>query len=156
MKTSFTICFLSFSGGCYLPIGLEDKRITDGHLSASTYYNAYLAPWHGRLNHRWSWSARTNNHNQWFQVSFVVVAKVTGIATQGRQDANQWVKQYTVSYSPDSTNFRYYRKGQGTKVRNILIERFSIGCRKTNTKATTLTNHKRYKRHNEPIRIRDN
>lgn len=126
-KTSFTICFLSSSGGCYLPLGLEDKRITDGRLTASTYYNAYLAPWHGRLNHRWSWSARTNNHNQWFQVSFVVVAKVTGIATQGRQDANQWVKQYTVSYSPDSTNFRYYREGRGTKVRNILLERSSIG-----------------------------
>ncbi|CAH3172634.1 unnamed protein product [Porites evermanni] len=105
------------TGRCSLPLGLEDKRITNGLLSASTYYNAHLAPWHGRLNHRWSWSARTNNLNQWFQVSFVVVVKVTGIATQGRQDYNQWVTQYIVSYSPDSTNFRFYREGRSTKVR---------------------------------------
>ena len=115
---SFThCCQLINIGRCSLPLGLEDKRITNGHLSASTYYNHHLAPWHGRLNHRWSWSARTNNHNQWFQVSFVSVVKATGIATQGRQDASQWVMRYIVSYSPDSTNFRYYREGRGTKVR---------------------------------------
>ena len=110
----------TFLGSCSLPLGLEDKRITNGLLSASTYYNAHLAPWHGRLNHRWSWSARTNNLNQWLQVSFVVVVKVTGIATQGRQDYNQWVTQYIVSYSPDSTNFRFYQEGRSTKVRVIL------------------------------------
>ena len=110
----------TFLGRCSLPLGLEDKRITNGLLSASTYYNAHLAPWHGRLNHRWSWSARTNNLNQWLQVSFVVIVKVTGIATQGRQDYNQWVTQYIVSYSPDSTNFRFYREGRSTKVRVIL------------------------------------
>ena len=109
-----------FLGRCSLPLGLEDKRITNGLLSASTYYNAHLAPWHGRLNHRWSWSARTNNLNQWLQVSFVVVVKVTGIATQGRQDYNQWVTQYIVSYSPDSNNFRFYQEGRSTKVRVIL------------------------------------
>lgn len=50
----------------------------------------------------------------------MVVVKVTGIATQGRQDYNQWVTQYIVSYSPDSTNFRFYREGKSTKVRVIL------------------------------------
>lgn len=48
------------------------------------------------------------------------VVKVTGIATQGRQDANQWVTRYIVSYSPDTTTFRYYREGRGTKVRGDL------------------------------------
>ena len=43
------------------------------------------------------------------------VVKATGIATQGRQDANQWVTKYIVSYSPDTTNFRYYSEGRGTK-----------------------------------------
>ena len=110
------------TGRCTLPLGLEDKRITNGHFSASTYYNHHLAPWHGRLNHRWSWSVRTRNHNQWLQVSFVSVVKATGIATQGRQDANQWVTKYIVSYSPDTTNFRYYSEGRGTKASvNIVI-----------------------------------
>ena len=106
-----------FAGSCFLPLGLEDKRITDGALTASTYYNTYYSPWYGRINSIYSWGARTNNVNQWFQVNFVSVVKVTGIATQGRQNANYWVKTYTLYYSPDSTNFRYYTEGRGAKVR---------------------------------------
>ena len=49
-------------------------------------------------------------------MSFVSVVKATGIGTQGRQDANQWVTKYIVSYSADTTNFRYYSEGRGTKV----------------------------------------
>ena len=88
-------------------------------MSASTYYNHYLAPWHGRLNHRWSWSARTNNHRQWFQVNFVDPMKVKGVATQGRQDANQWVKSYTVSYSSDGMTFYPYKEKGRTKVTRL-------------------------------------
>ena len=122
----FFIFIFLIKGRCSLPLGLEDKRITNGLLSASTYYNHHLSPWHGRLNHRWSWSARTNNHNQWFQVSFVGVVRATGIGTQGRQDANQWVTKYIVSYSPDSTHFRFYSEGRGTKVRVCLVCHFFV------------------------------
>lgn len=122
----FIIFIFWLKGRCSLPLGLEDKRITNGLLSASTYYNHHLSPWHGRLNHRWSWSARTNNHNQWFQVSFVGVVRATGIGTQGRQDANQWVTKYIVSYSPDSTHFRFYSEGRGTKVRVCLVCHFFV------------------------------
>ena len=36
------------------------------------------------------------------------------------------------------------------------IERFSNDCRKTNTKVITLTNHKRSKQRDQPIRIPSN
>ena len=103
-----------------MPLGLEDKRITDGHLTASTYYNHHLSPWHGRLNHRWSWSVRLRRVGQWFQVNFVELMRIKGVATQGRQDANQWVRSYIVSYSTDGMNFVSYKEGRTTKV-NILI-----------------------------------
>ena len=101
---------------CAMPLGLQDKRLRNGLMSASTYYNHHLAPWHGRLNHRWSWSARHRNSRQWLQFNFVEPMKIKGVATQGRQDANQWVKRYTLSYSMDGMRFRNYRERRRVKV----------------------------------------
>jgi len=99
-----------------MPLGAEDGRLVPGSFSASSYYNHYLAPWHGRLNHRWSWSVRQRRHGQWLQVSLGSSSTVKGIATQGRQDANQWVKQYTISHSKDGMRFIPYNEGRGTVV----------------------------------------
>lgn len=110
----------AFAGSCFLPLGFEDKRLTDGQFTASSYYNSNYSPWYGRLNSYNSWGPRTNNVNQWLQVNFVAIFKVTGIATQGRHNANYWVKKYIVSYSTDSTNFRYYTEGRGAKVGEML------------------------------------
>ena len=41
---------------------------------------------------------------------------VTRILTQGRQDANQWVTSYTVSYSNNGRTFRSYTKRGRVKV----------------------------------------
>lgn len=79
-------------------------------MTASTYYNRYLAPWHGRINHRWSWSARRSVRNQWLQVYFGVLARLTGIRSQGRQDANQWVKTFILTFSRDGFKFVKYPK----------------------------------------------
>ena len=99
-----------------MPLGVEDKRIRNGGFSASTYYNSALAPWHGRLNHRWSWSGRQRNRKQWLQVYIGVLTRVKGVATQGRQDANQWVKSYKLTYSQDGTRFVPYKVGRRVKV----------------------------------------
>lgn len=105
------ICYIHFSvARCSVPVGLEDKRVRDGAMTASTYYNRYLAPWHGRINHRWSWSARRSVRNQWLQVYFGVLARLTGILSQGRQDANQWVKTFILTFSKDGFKFVKYPK----------------------------------------------
>ena len=101
---------------CTMPLGAEDGRLVPGSFSASSYYNHYLAPWHGRLNHRWSWSVRHRRHGQWLQVSFGSSSTCKGVATQGRQDANQWVTRYTLSYSKDGMRFSPYNEGRGTVV----------------------------------------
>lgn len=100
---------LYFTGRCTLPLGLEDKRIVDGAFSASTYYNHHLAPWLGRINSIRSWSARVKNARQWLQISLGNIARVTGIATQGRRDATQFVTRYVLSYG-DGTTFKAYRE----------------------------------------------
>ena len=107
---------LTLSDRFVMPLGLEDKRVTDGSLTASTYYNHHLSPWHGRLNSRWSWSVRRNRRGEWFQVNFVELMRIKGVATQGRQDASQWVRSYTIMYSVDGMNFVSYKEGRTTKV----------------------------------------
>lgn len=58
-----------------------------------------------------AWSARYNNHGQWLQMDFGRVLKVTRLATQGRDDANQWVKSFKIKYGV-TRFFEYYNKGQ--------------------------------------------
>ena len=100
-----------------MPLGLEDKRITNGQFSASSYYNHYLAPWHGRLNHRWSWSVRHRNSKQWLQVNMMEIYRIRGIGTQGRQDSSQWVKSFTLSYGMNGMDFTQYKDKGRVKVR---------------------------------------
>lgn len=95
---------------CLVPLGLEDKRLHDGAMTASTYHNGYLTPWNGRINHRWSWAPRSSARNQWLQIYFGTLATVTGVAMQGRQDANQWVKTFKLTFSRDGFNFVNYPK----------------------------------------------
>lgn len=111
---------------CNVPLGLEDKRITNGQLSASSYYNHYLAPWHGRLNHRWSWSVRHRNNRQWLQVNFQEIYRIRSIATQGRQDANQWVKSYALSYGLNGVDFAPYKERGRVKVREPKCFRYAM------------------------------
>ena len=111
IKNSF-----QFSDRCVMPLGLEDKRVPNGHLTASSYYNYHLSPWYGRLNSIYSWSVRRNRVGQWFQVNFMELMRIKGVATQGRQNANQWVRSYTVRYSVDGMSFRLYGENRRVKV----------------------------------------
>lgn len=120
-KFPLTASFLSlplfaYSDRCVMPLGVEDKRIPPGRLTASTYYNAGYAPWYGRLNSIYSWGVRSNRHGEWFQVNFLETRVIKGVATQGRQNGNYWVKSYTIGYSVDEMTFTMYKQGRGVKV----------------------------------------
>ena len=98
-----------------MPLGLEDKRIPHGHLSASSHYSSYY-PLYGRLNSVYGWIAGSRNRNQYLQVKLDRLTKITGVATQGRQNAHQWVKSYYLSYSRDGHNFVKYLENRRLKV----------------------------------------
>lgn len=96
---------------CDAPVGLQSGRIKNSQITASSQWNKHHAPWLARL-HRTkrgpyigSWSSRHNNHNQWLQIDFRRAMKITGIATQGRQDAVQWVTAYYIYYGYDGVYF---------------------------------------------------
>ena len=63
-----------------------------------------------------AWSARVNNRYQWIEVTFKRAKKIAAIATQERQDANQWVIRYWCTYSVDRVHYAYYKQHGVTKV----------------------------------------
>ena len=83
---------------------MQNLQIPDSSITASSSSNAIsFAPYIGRLNFLsagsgkyGSWAAGANDENQWFQVDLGSWTKISAVATQGRQDANQWVKTYTL------------------------------------------------------------
>lgn len=93
------------------PVGIQNGRIKNSAMTASSQWDANHAAWLARL-HRprrgrfmGAWSSRHKNHNQWLQIDMGRSMKVTGIATQGRQDADQWVTAYYIYVSSDGVNF---------------------------------------------------
>ena len=93
--------------------------VSGGQLTASSEYSANHAASQGVLNNQknsGSWSARTNDYNQWLQVDLGKTMKVTRVATQGRYSGyNQWVTKYKLQYSDDGVSFQYYKEqGQTT------------------------------------------
>lgn len=102
-------------------LGMENGKILDTQISASSVRNIYVVASHGRLNKvrgYGSWTPATNSKNEWLQVDFKRQATVVAILTQGRNRNNYWVKRYSVSYSKDGINFFDYRKYGRVQVRN--------------------------------------
>ena len=116
----FVFTFLPVADrSCFIPLGMESGHLPDSALSASTFYSANHAPQLSRLNkipgksNAGAWCAKTNDANQWLQVSFGRETTVTKVATQGRYDSDSRVMSYSLSYSMDGTHWATYRLSDG-------------------------------------------
>ena len=100
---------------CSSTLGMENGRIKDAQITASSQWDGNHAAIQGRLNFKagggkqGGWSAGKNNGNQWIQVALGSYTKLTSIATQGRNAHSQWVTAYKLQYSQDGVNFYYYK-----------------------------------------------
>ena len=107
---------------------MESGKITDGQITASSNYNAGQGASNARLNFKagggktGAWSARSSDVDQWLQVDLRAKTEVTAIKIQGRQDYDQWVTTFTISYSSDGTNFTPYQNGKVWKPLNIVAK----------------------------------
>ena len=110
---SFVLCT---AAPCTAPVGMERRLIKDAQINASSEWDSNYAAIQARLNFKagggkhGAWSARSNDANQWIQVAFGSYSKLTGIATQGRNGASQWVTKYQLQYSDDGVNFHHYKE----------------------------------------------
>ncbi|XP_068676079.1 uncharacterized protein [Montipora foliosa] len=107
---------------CQQPLGMEFGAITDAQIQASSEWDLNHAAIQGRLNFqksvikRGAWSAKKNDKNQWLQIDLrTFYYEVRAVASQGRNQDNQWVTKYKLQYSNDGVNFRYYKE-QGQTV----------------------------------------
>ena len=107
---------------CNRALGLQNGRIRNNQITASSEVNRYHAAWIGRLGrvkagrYIGAWCPKHRNHNQWFKVDFRRLMKITKIATQGRQDAGHWVTSYYLSSSVDNVHWAIYRFRSANKV----------------------------------------
>lgn len=103
---------------CKNALGMEDHRIADEQITASSERSYVKAAFQGRLhlqetaNTSGGWGAGVNDSNQWLQIDLIgLYIKVTGVATQGRNgNYDEWVAKYKLQYSGDGVNFTYYRE----------------------------------------------
>ena len=110
-----------FLTDCLRSLGVStSKLIPDADMTASSQTNSQHAPFGGRLNFQaqinsqgvttqiGGWAALTNDQNQYLQIKFGQIFQITGVATQGRADAAQWVKSYKLEYSTDGSSWTLY------------------------------------------------
>ena len=101
---------------------MQDGRIHDSAITASSYYRPRSAPQRARLNmalpdaaHGFTggWCQRPSRYYQWLKVNFGYMASVTKIATQGKQELDFWVTEYFLSYrrNASSAELRYRQNG---------------------------------------------
>lgn len=101
-------------------LGMESGTISNGQIRASSEYAAHLAASCGRLHLQLggchgSWAAADRDVNQWLQVDLVNQhTTVTGVATQGRTENNQWVKTYRLQYGNNGELQDYKQQGETT------------------------------------------
>ncbi|BFZ06336.1 hypothetical protein BsWGS_09375 [Bradybaena similaris] len=94
-------------------VGLEDGRIPDSALTASTF-NVKRMPPEGRVGRSaGAWSPSIQNAFQWLQVDMGKQYIVTQILTQGRQGSDEYVREYFLEFSDDSKTWRRYTNQLG-------------------------------------------
>ena len=108
---------------------MQNGKLPNSALSSSSQLNSYYGPENARLHfhpqsgRNGAWIPKTQSHSEWLQADFGVETQITRIATQGRQDANHWVKEYTLRYSTDGSYFQQYQPTGFTKVSNTVLLR---------------------------------
>lgn len=99
-------------------LGLEDRRIPDSSLTATSSFSSSQAT-AGRLKNTDEWGAGTNEIGQYLQVDLNGVFKLTGIATQGHFQLEYWVTSYKIAYRrSEDKDFQFYEENGVAKVRN--------------------------------------
>ena len=96
---------------------MENGKISNGDITASSEVINEHHAYQGRLNFKkdkgkkGAWTARERNGEQWLQVDLgSQFTRITGVATQGREDSAKWVTKYKLQYSNERKQFQYYKE----------------------------------------------
>ncbi|XP_052598742.1 coagulation factor VIII isoform X2 [Peromyscus californicus insignis] len=109
---------------CSIPLGMENKVISDTQITASSYFTNMFASWspsqarlhlQGRTN---AWRPQVNDPKEWLQVDLQKTMKVTGIITQGVKSlfTSMFVKEFLISSSQDGHHWTHILHNGKVKV----------------------------------------
>ena len=102
---------------CMEALGMEDGRIPDSAINASSFVGEGSHPRLVRLNSPSAWVAAHNDPKSWLQVDLGKDAMIKKIATQGKSGAHHWVKTYTLSSRANGeTDWVTYTENEDVKV----------------------------------------
>ena len=95
---------------------MEDGRIPDSAISASSFFYWVSLPSLVHLNSPSAWVAANNDPQPWVQVDLGKDAMIKKIATQGRRGAYWWVRTYTLSSRANGeTDWLTYKENEDVK-----------------------------------------
>ena len=115
---------------------MKSKAIPDQAITASSTLNQYQRPEMARLdnvkegNISGGWIPLYNNLGQWIQIDLISITKITAVATQGLQELDYWVKEYSITYSVNGGPYISYKDGQVPYHFNALILRTYYGTKR--------------------------
>ncbi|KAM6943564.1 retinoschisin 1a [Xenentodon cancila] len=104
------------------PLGFEAGSMDPDQLTCSNQdqYTGWFSSWlpsKARLNSQGfgcAWLSKFQDNSQWLQIDLKEVMVVSGILTQGRCDAEEWITKYSVQYRTDEKlNWIYYKDQTG-------------------------------------------
>ncbi|XP_067116977.1 retinoschisin 1a [Osmerus mordax] len=104
------------------PLGFEAGSVSLDQISCSNQdqYSGWFSSWtpgKARLNSQGfgcAWLSKFQDSSQWIQVDLREVKVVSGILTQGRCDAEEWITKFSVQYRTDEKlNWVYYKDQTG-------------------------------------------
>ncbi|KAK3756014.1 hypothetical protein QZH41_010021 [Actinostola sp. cb2023] len=112
------------SVGCG-PLGMEDGFISDDSITASSYHDYTLVPWHGRLNthlvgNGGGWASINKATGEYLQIDLRSTYNISKVATQGRSgkisSVHQWMTEYSLQYSDEGEKWTDYGVSGSTQV----------------------------------------
>ncbi|XP_043958126.1 retinoschisin 1a isoform X1 [Gambusia affinis] len=104
------------------PLGFEAGSVSPDQVTCSNQeqYTGWFSSWlpsKARLNGQGfgcAWLSKFQDNSQWLQIDLKEVMVVSGILSQGRCDADEWVTKYSVQYRTDEKlNWIYYKDQTG-------------------------------------------
>uniref|UniRef100_A0A3P8R3V2 receptor protein-tyrosine kinase n=1 Tax=Astatotilapia calliptera TaxID=8154 RepID=A0A3P8R3V2_ASTCA len=108
---------------CRYPLGMEDRRIKDDALKASSQWHETTGPQYARLNREegdGAWCpAALPSVSQYLEVDLGRLTFLTVIGTQGRyirNSGNEFAREYRVNYSRDGKLWKSWRNRQGNEI----------------------------------------
>lgn len=92
-------------------------------MSASTSHSccpAHYGRLYGDRGDGWC-AASASSDDDWLQVDFGKVIAVCAVATQGDVNGNEWVTDFTMSYSPEGSYWNRYTDKNGVQVVRVFV-----------------------------------